>query len=102
MKATTTAIDLAKSAKETMLRVNEAMATATKRLAELDSGSKIDKRVNAAISQIHDAMKFAEVTARSVKVMASCALALQGHAVVELTDYEVAALSYGLLADDKP
>lgn len=101
MKATTTAIDLAASSKETLLRIGEAVTEATKRLAELTSHPDAKTPRHAtAIVQIQEAMKFADATRKTVARLAGAGLSLQPKAAIELGELELAALSYGMLPVD--
>ncbi len=95
MKATTTAIDCAKSAKNALNRVQAAMEEAIKRLAQLNQEEK-QPRTQAAIEQIQMALKTSELVHHSLRRIALQSLALDPMAMIELEAGDLASLSYGL------
>ena len=98
MKATALAIDVAKSAKEAMERINAALEVARKRLVELSQDKEAIQtpRVQDAVTKISAALKGAEMTALAIRRVALGALSLPPQAQVELTNDEIVALTFGL------
>lgn len=103
MKATTTALDLAKSSKEALERIMPAVTDATKRLAELSTHPEAKSaRIVTAITQIQEALKFADVARKTVTRLAGAGLAMQPQATIELNELEIAAISYGVVQMEAP
>lgn len=96
MKATTTAIGCAKSARDTLLRTTKAVEDATKRLGELQASRDKTPRVQAAIEAIQAALKTADIAHKVCRRLALSSLALAEDSIVELGDSELAALAYGM------
>lgn len=97
MKVTISNLDLAKTARDTLLRIHTATAEATKQLAKLQDTTDKTARVLVAIEQIQVAMKTADVAQKIVKRLGLTALCLAGESAVELGDNELAALAYGMV-----
>ena len=96
MKATLTALELAKASRDCLRRINGALEEATKRLSQLTQEHPVTPRIATAIEQIQTAMKTADTTKKVASRIAFAALCTGPEAVFELGDIELATLSYGI------
>ncbi len=98
MKATALSIEIAKSAKDALVRINAAIEAANKRAKELlaDKEALSTPRIQTAIAQIQTAITAANETHQTLRRIALGCLVLGSGSTVDLTELEILALTFGL------